>query len=97
MRERSEQRADAVSDYLVTQGVAQTNISATGYGKNDPVADNSTNDGRAQNRRVQLVVSGNSIGVQEQAPGAGGQAAAPMPSNPPAPQNNSGVANPPEQ
>jgi outer membrane protein OmpA-like peptidoglycan-associated protein len=93
----SEQRAGAVSDYLVTQGVAQTNISATGYGKNDPVADNSTNDGRAQNRRVQLVVSGNSIGVQEQAPGAGGQAAAPMPSNPPAPQNNSGVANPPEQ
>jgi outer membrane protein OmpA-like peptidoglycan-associated protein len=93
----SEQRAGAVSDYLVTQGVAQTNINATGYGKNDPVADNSTNDGRAQNRRVQLVVSGNSIGVQEQAPGAGGQAAAPMPSNPPAPQTNSGVANPPEQ
>src|SRR6202000_3355542 len=51
----SEERAGVVRDYLVTQGVAQTNISATGYGKNDPVADNSTNDGRAQNRRVQIV------------------------------------------
>jgi hypothetical protein len=35
--------------------------------------------------------------VQEKAPGAGGEAAAPMPNNPSAPQNNSGVANPPEQ
>ncbi|HTD53816.1 MAG TPA: OmpA family protein, partial [Silvibacterium sp.] len=55
----SEERADAVRDYLVSQGVAQTNIAAAGYGKADPVADNSTSSGRAENRRVQLVVSGN--------------------------------------
>jgi outer membrane protein OmpA-like peptidoglycan-associated protein len=92
----SEQRADGVRDYLVTQGVAQPTITASGYGKSDPVADNSTNQGRAQNRRVQLVVSGNSIGVQEQSPGAsGGQASNQPVTPPPAPQNNSGVANPP--
>ena len=69
----SEERADAVRDYLVTQGVPQPAISAAGYGKSDPVADNSTSSGRAENRRVELVVSGNSIGVQESAPSSGGQ------------------------
>ena len=69
----SEERADSVRDYLVTEGVAQPNISAAGYGKSDPVADNSTSSGRAENRRVQLVVSGNAIGVQETAPAPGGQ------------------------
>ena len=92
----SEERAGVVRDYLVTQGVAQNNISAAGYGKNSPVADNSSNDGRAQNRRVEMVVSGNSIGVQEQAPGASGAAAMPATSNPPTAQN-SGYSNPPQQ
>jgi outer membrane protein OmpA-like peptidoglycan-associated protein len=63
----SEQRAQAVGDYLVAQGVQQANLSATGFGMNDPVADNGTAAGRSQNRRVQLVVSGDSIGVQQQA------------------------------
>jgi outer membrane protein OmpA-like peptidoglycan-associated protein len=93
----SEERADSVRDYLVTQGVAQPNIAAMGYGKNDPIADNSTNDGRAQNRRVQMVVSGNSIGVREQAPGSSGDAAIPVTNNPPTARNNSGISNPPEQ
>jgi outer membrane protein OmpA-like peptidoglycan-associated protein len=66
----SEQRADGVRDYLVSQSVEDNNISATGFGKSNPIADNSTNDGRAQNRRVQLVVTGDSIGVhQETSPG----------------------------
>lgn len=65
----SEQRADSVKDYLVSQSVPDNEISAAGYGKNDPIADNSTSSGRAQNRRVQLVVSGAGIGVQEKAPG----------------------------
>jgi len=69
----SEERAGSVREYLVSQSVADNNISAAGYGKSDPVADNSTNAGRAQNRRVQLVVSGSAIGVQSSAPG-GGQA-----------------------
>jgi len=94
----SDERADAVRDYLVTQGVAQTNISAAGYGKSDPVADNSTSSGRAENRRVQLVVSGNAIGVQESAPTPGGQSL----NQPPPPQQLSkpyatGVSNVPQQ
>src|SRR5579862_4036955 len=66
----SEQRADSVRDYLVSQSVPDGIITAQGYGKTHPIADNTTNSGRAQNRRVQLVVSGNAIGVEEQAPGA---------------------------
>jgi outer membrane protein OmpA-like peptidoglycan-associated protein len=66
----SENRAGAVRDFLVSQGVPMDNISATGYGKDKPVADNNTAAGRAQNRRVQLVVSGDAIGVSQQAPGA---------------------------
>ena len=64
----SENRADAVRDFLVTQGVQTDNISATGYGKAKPVADNATAQGRAQNRRVNLVVSGDAIGVQQSSP-----------------------------
>ncbi len=71
----SENRADAVRDFLVSQGVAQTNIAATGYGENNPVADNNTAAGRAKNRRVQLVVSGDAIGLQESAPAAAAAAA----------------------
>src|SRR5271168_541121 len=66
----SENRADAVRDFLITQGVHQDNISATGYGKAKPVADNATAQGRAQNRRVQLVVSGDAIGVAQSGPDA---------------------------
>jgi outer membrane protein OmpA-like peptidoglycan-associated protein len=66
----SEQRADGVRDYLVVQSVSDANVTATGYGKNNPVADNSTNGGRAQNRRVELVVSGAAIGIQQSGPGA---------------------------
>jgi outer membrane protein OmpA-like peptidoglycan-associated protein len=88
----SEERADSVRDYLVAQSVADASISARGYGKSDPIADNSTNSGRAQNRRVQLVVSGAAIGIQPGEPGANSQAAPPPnqpvepPSAPPNPQ-----------
>ncbi len=86
----SERRADAVRDYLTSQGVSMTNISAAGYGMNDPIADNSTSEGRAENRRVQMVVSGNSIGVQESAPGA-------TQSQEGVPSQNTGVSNPPSE
>jgi len=62
----SENRASAVRDFLVQQGVKMDSISAAGYGKSDPVADNGTAAGRAQNRRVQLVVSGQAIGIDQQ-------------------------------
>jgi len=67
----SENRANAVHDFLVSNGVPATNVSAQGYGKADPVADNSTAAGRAQNRRVNLVVSGDAIGVQTSQPAPG--------------------------
>ncbi|WP_263383851.1 OmpA family protein [Granulicella arctica] len=79
----SENRAGAVRDFLVSQGVQMNNISATGYGKAKPVADNGTAQGRAQNRRVNLVVSGDAIGVQQSAPDASGTAAPTGTSAPP--------------
>jgi outer membrane protein OmpA-like peptidoglycan-associated protein len=78
----SEQRADSVRDYLVSQSVPNGNVTATGYGKNDPIADNSTNAGRAQNRRVELVVSGAAIGIQQSAPGSQSQNQAPAGAEP---------------
>lgn len=93
----SEQRAMTVQNFLVTQGIPVQNVSAIGYGMADPVADNSTAAGRQQNRRVELVVSGPSIGIPNQA--APGQAPAPPadepPPPPPAPANPTGVSTPP--
>jgi len=59
----SEQRAGSVRDFLVQQGDSMNSVTAAGFGKNDPIADNSTASGRAQNRRVELVVSGDAIGI----------------------------------
>jgi outer membrane protein OmpA-like peptidoglycan-associated protein len=61
----SDKRAETVKNFLVAQGVPPNNISSQGFGKNNPVADNSTADGRSQNRRVNMVVSGDAIGVSE--------------------------------
>jgi len=58
----SERRADSVRAYLVTNGIMPTNIQAVGYGKDKPVASNDTSAGRQQNRRVEMVVSGEIIG-----------------------------------
>jgi len=66
-RRLSEQRAQAVSDYLVAQGISSDVITASGFGKSEPVASNDTPEGRQQNRRVELVVSGNAIGTASDA------------------------------
>jgi outer membrane protein OmpA-like peptidoglycan-associated protein len=105
----SENRSLAVKDFLVSQGVAIENITATGYGKQDPVADNGTSAGRAQNRRLQLVVSGNAIGIEQQtspnvAPAPTGQPVAPPaqqiappPTEPAAPPPPTGQSVPPPE
>jgi outer membrane protein OmpA-like peptidoglycan-associated protein len=104
----SQERADAVRDFLVQQGVPGGNVTATGYGEADPVAPNNTAAGRAKNRRVQMVVSGAAIGIgQQSGPGQGGtalngqqQQPAPAPQNqatPAPPANSTGVSNPPGQ
>lgn len=58
----SENRADTVLKYLVQQGVTTNSVSANGFGNTSPVASNDTSSGRQENRRVELVVSGDAIG-----------------------------------
>jgi len=58
----SQQRADAVRDYLISQSLAPDTLTSQGFGKADPVADNSTSAGRQKNRRVEIIVSGEVIG-----------------------------------
>jgi outer membrane protein OmpA-like peptidoglycan-associated protein len=58
----SEKRADAVRGYLISSGVTPDHVSAVGLGKANPVADNSTAQGRQLNRRVEMIVSGDVIG-----------------------------------
>ena len=52
----SENRANSVRDYLVQKGIAQDRISAKGMGESNPVASNDTETGRANNRRVEIIV-----------------------------------------
>src|SRR5271157_3241513 len=60
----SEHRAASVRDYLVQQGVPTNSITANGFGNTMPVASNDNSAGRQENRRVELVVSGESIGAE---------------------------------
>lgn len=59
----SERRAQAVRDYFVQQGINSGAIEANGYGKTEPIATNDTPEGRQQNRRVELILSGDAIGT----------------------------------
>ncbi|MGA8502579.1 MAG: OmpA family protein [Candidatus Sulfotelmatobacter sp.] len=62
----SERRAQAVRDYFVQQGISSTNVEAHGYGKTEPIATNDTPEGRQQNRRVELILSGDAIGTADE-------------------------------
>jgi outer membrane protein OmpA-like peptidoglycan-associated protein len=59
----SQQRADTVRDFLIAQGLLADTITSKGFGEANPIADNSTAAGRKQNRRVEIVVSGEVIGT----------------------------------
>lgn len=59
----SEHRAETVRSYLVNQGIPPTAVRSVGLGESTPVVSNDTASGRQQNRRVELVVSGESIAV----------------------------------
>jgi len=61
----SQERAESVRSYLTSQGVNQSSITTQGFGPNDPIASNETSAGRQQNRRVELVVTGSSIGQRQ--------------------------------
>jgi len=58
----SENRANSVRDYLIGHGLDARSLSALGFGMDNPVADNSTGEGRQKNRRVEIIVSGEVIG-----------------------------------
>lgn len=60
----SQQRADAVRQFLISQGLSPDTITAKGLGQENPVADNSTAAGRKLNRRVEIIVSGEVIGAK---------------------------------
>jgi len=62
-QELSERRASSVMDYLAQQSIPQTSMTSQGFGKTQPIASNDTAEGRQQNRRVELIVSGDVIGT----------------------------------
>jgi len=67
-QELSEQRADGVRNFLTQEGVPESSTTATGFGKTRPIASNDTSEGRQENRRVELVVSGDVIGTKSVSP-----------------------------
>lgn len=52
----SQQRADAVKKYLIGKGISSSRLTAIGYGETKPIADNSTSEGKAKNRRTEIKV-----------------------------------------
>ena len=60
----SEQRGTAVRDYMTHEGMPENSVTSRGFGKSQPVASNDTAAGRQQNRRVELIVSGEIIGTE---------------------------------
>jgi len=93
----SEKRAQTVREFLVGQGVNEANITAQGFGKENPVASNDTAAGRQMNRRVDLVVSGESIQSarsQGAATPVGGATGAATDVSPSATQNGNSMSSP---
>jgi outer membrane protein OmpA-like peptidoglycan-associated protein len=66
----SEQRATTVRQYLIAQGLPENSISSRGFGETAPIASNDTPQGRQQNRRVEIIVSGQVIGTKIGEPGS---------------------------
>jgi outer membrane protein OmpA-like peptidoglycan-associated protein len=64
----SQERAASVQAYLSQQGVSASSISVHGFGEANPIASNDSASGRQQNRRVEVVVSGQSIGIAQLVP-----------------------------
>jgi len=58
-QELSERRAQAVADYQKSLGVAGSRVSTVGLGESNPIASNDTEDGRRQNRRVEVAIFAN--------------------------------------
>ena len=63
--ELSQERADSVKEYLVSQGVDADKLTTKGMGETDPIADNSTDQGRFRNRRIEFVVNDESVSAND--------------------------------
>ncbi|MDD3310183.1 MAG: OmpA family protein [Dysgonamonadaceae bacterium] len=61
----SERRAESVYNYLISKGIAGTRMHSKGFGSTQPVADNSTSAGKAQNRRVEVFILPNAKMIEE--------------------------------
>lgn len=61
----SQQRAQSTMNYLVSQGISASRLTAQGYGEINPIASNDTAEGRAQNRRVEIRVTDPGMGAQD--------------------------------
>jgi outer membrane protein OmpA-like peptidoglycan-associated protein len=59
----SEQRGESVREYLTHEGMAMSSVTSKGFGETQPLASNDNAEGRQQNRRVELVISGEVIGA----------------------------------
>jgi outer membrane protein OmpA-like peptidoglycan-associated protein len=59
----SRKRADAVRDYLISQGVPPSDVTAAGFGSTNPAAPNATAAGRERNRRVEMLIPGDDVGI----------------------------------
>lgn len=63
--ELSRERADSVKAYLVSQGIDESKLSTKGMGETDPIADNSTEQGRFRNRRIEFVVNDETVNASD--------------------------------
>jgi len=54
--ELSQKRAESVRNYLIKNGIASNRVTAKGYGETQPIADNSTPEGKAKNRRTEVKI-----------------------------------------
>lgn len=67
----SQKRADSVRTYLTTHGIPEDRVTSEGAGETEPIADNKTAEGRANNRRVEIILSSAPNGSQQPMPGSG--------------------------
>jgi outer membrane protein OmpA-like peptidoglycan-associated protein len=81
-KDLSEKRAEAVRSFLVSKGIPAANIAAEGRGEEQPIADNATAEGRANNRRVEIVVQSGQQPREGTPTGAASDATTPTPSAP---------------
>ena len=62
-------RAQSVVDYLVSKGVDPSKLNAVGFGQENPIADNTTDEGKFKNRRIEFEVTNTETGVQREVTG----------------------------